>query len=39
MSLDPERRAKLRDRFFANLGSPTGPFRLSALAWGVRGRR
>jgi SAM-dependent methyltransferase len=38
-SLEPEQRETLRERFFANLGSPEGPFTLSALAWAVRGLR
>jgi SAM-dependent methyltransferase len=38
-SLEPERRAALRDGLFAWIGSPEGPFTLSALAWAVRGTR
>ena len=38
-SLEPERQAALRDALFANLGSPAGPFTLSARAWAVRGVR
>jgi ubiquinone/menaquinone biosynthesis C-methylase UbiE len=38
-SLEPNRRAALRDGLFARLGSPAGPFTLSARAWAVRGAR
>ena len=37
-SLEPEQREKLRDALFSRLGSPDGPFTLSAHAWAVRGR-
>jgi SAM-dependent methyltransferase len=36
-SLDPDHREALRDACFRRLGAPTGPFRLSARAWFVRG--
>jgi SAM-dependent methyltransferase len=36
-SLDRDRRAALRDAFFARLGSPGGAFWLTARAWFVRG--
>jgi SAM-dependent methyltransferase len=36
-SLDPEARAALRDACFRRLGSPSGPFSLTARAWFVRG--
>ena len=38
-SLDPERREALRAGCFRRLGSPTGPFSLSARAFAVRGHR
>jgi SAM-dependent methyltransferase len=38
-SLEPERREALRDELFERLGSPRGPFSLSARAWAVRGLR
>jgi SAM-dependent methyltransferase len=38
-SLDDAGRAALRDEFFRRLGSPTGPFVLTARAWAVVGRR
>lgn len=38
-SLDDTGRAALRDELFRRLGSPTGPFVLSARAWAVVGRR
>lgn len=37
VSLDDERRAVLREACRRRLGSPEGPFRLSARAWFVRG--
>jgi SAM-dependent methyltransferase len=37
VSLDTERRQALREACFRRLGSPTGPFRLGARAWFVRG--
>jgi hypothetical protein len=37
VSLDTECRQALREACFRRLGSPTGPFRLSARAWFVRG--
>lgn len=36
-SLDPDRLEALREAHFRRLGSPSGPFRLSARAWLVRG--
>jgi SAM-dependent methyltransferase len=36
-SLEPDRQEALREACFRRLGSPTGPFRLSARAWFVRG--
>jgi SAM-dependent methyltransferase len=36
-SLDQDEQDALRDRCFHRLGSPTGPFALSARAWFVRG--
>jgi SAM-dependent methyltransferase len=36
-SLDDDQRATLRDACFRRLGSPPGPFTLSARAWFVRG--
>jgi SAM-dependent methyltransferase len=36
-SLEPEQRAPLRKACFRRLGSPRGPFTLSARAWFVRG--
>jgi hypothetical protein len=36
-SLDEEHRAALREACFRRLGSPRGPFSLSARAWFVRG--
>jgi SAM-dependent methyltransferase len=38
-SLEPKRRKALRDELFVSLGSPVGPFPLSARAWAVRGVR
>lgn len=38
-SLDEAGRAALRDEFFRRLGSPVGPFELTARAWAVVGRR
>jgi len=38
-SLKPKRRRALRDELFVRLGSPDGPFALSARAWAVRGLR
>jgi SAM-dependent methyltransferase len=38
-SLDEAGREALRDEVHRRLGSPTGPFRLTARAWYVRGRR
>ena len=38
-SLDPERRAALREGCFSRLGSPAGPFSLTARAFAVRGTR
>ena len=38
-SLEPDKRTALRDRLFARLGSPSGPFTLGARAWAVRGVR
>jgi SAM-dependent methyltransferase len=38
-SLGDEERAALRDACFRRLGSPPGPFRLSARAWFVRGSK
>lgn len=37
-SLDPERQAALREACFRRLGSPQGPFRLTARAWYAVGR-
>lgn len=37
-SLDEHRRAALREEFERRLGSPHGPFLLTARAWSVRGR-
>jgi SAM-dependent methyltransferase len=39
MSLEPKRREALRDQLFVSLGSPAGPFTLSARAWAVSGVR
>jgi hypothetical protein len=36
-SLDPAAQAALREACFRRLGSPVGPFRLSARAWFIRG--
>jgi SAM-dependent methyltransferase len=36
-ALEPERQDALREQFRARLGSPEGPFALSARAWAVRG--
>jgi SAM-dependent methyltransferase len=36
-ALEPERRDELRQEFRGRLGSPEGPFTLSARAWAVRG--
>ena len=38
-SLDPEQREALRERCFSRLGSPAGPFSLTARAFAVRGTR
>jgi SAM-dependent methyltransferase len=38
-SLDDERRRHLRDEYHRRLGSPTGPFRLTARAWYATGRK
>ena len=38
-SLEPEQREALRDGCFRRLGSPEGPFSLTARAFGVRGIR
>jgi SAM-dependent methyltransferase len=38
-SLDDDRRAELREACFRRLGAPSGPFRLTAKAWYVSGRR
>jgi ubiquinone/menaquinone biosynthesis C-methylase UbiE len=38
-SLDPEKRQALRERCFIRLGSPAGPFSLTARAFAVRGTR
>jgi hypothetical protein len=32
-SLDPDAQGRLRDEFLRRLGSPDGPFKLSARAW------
>lgn len=37
-SLDEETRSAIRDEFRQRLGSPEGPFRLTARAWTARGR-
>jgi SAM-dependent methyltransferase len=37
-SLDPERRAALREALHRRLGAPDGPFALRARAWAVAGR-
>jgi SAM-dependent methyltransferase len=37
--LGPKRREALRGELYAGLGSPVGPFTLSARAWAVRGVR
>jgi hypothetical protein len=37
VSLEPDRQEALRESCFRRLGSPKGPFRLSARAWFVRG--
>jgi ubiquinone/menaquinone biosynthesis C-methylase UbiE len=37
-SLDPDRRAALREECRRRLGDPDGPFTLSAKAWAVKGR-
>jgi SAM-dependent methyltransferase/predicted enzyme related to lactoylglutathione lyase len=39
VSLDEEHREALRQELFRRLGSPAGPFVLSARAWAVAGRR
>lgn len=39
VSLDGERQAELREELLRRLGSPAGPFTLSARAWAVRGER
>jgi hypothetical protein len=39
LSLDPSSRQALRDELFGRLGSPDGPFTLTARAWAVRGIR
>jgi len=36
-SLDPDGQAALREQLRQELGDPSGPFTLTALAWGVRG--
>ena len=36
-SLDPDRRQALRYEFHRRLGSPAGPFELTAVAWWVKG--
>jgi SAM-dependent methyltransferase len=36
-ALDPERREALRERYLTRLGSPAGPFTLTARAWYVSG--
>jgi hypothetical protein len=38
-SLDPEQREALREGCFRRLGSPAGPFSLTARAFAVRGAR
>jgi SAM-dependent methyltransferase len=38
LSLDPDRRAALREECRRRLGDPEGPFTLSATAWAVKGR-
>jgi SAM-dependent methyltransferase len=38
LSLDEPRREALREEYRRRLGSPNGPFRLTARAWAVRGR-
>jgi SAM-dependent methyltransferase len=38
MSLDPDRRAALREECRRRLGNPAGAFTLSATAWAVKGR-
>jgi SAM-dependent methyltransferase len=38
LSLDPDRRAALREECRRRLGDPDGAFALSATAWAVRGR-
>jgi SAM-dependent methyltransferase len=38
-SVEPKQRKALRDELFVSLGSPVGPFTLSARAWAVRGVR
>jgi SAM-dependent methyltransferase len=38
LSLDPDRRAALREECRRRLGDPDGAFTLSATAWAVRGR-
>ncbi|MGH2451593.1 MAG: class I SAM-dependent methyltransferase [Candidatus Limnocylindria bacterium] len=38
-SLEPKQRQALRDELFVRLGSPDGPFTLSARAWAIRGVR
>jgi SAM-dependent methyltransferase len=37
-SQPPERQSAIRAEYFARLGEPTGPFKLDARAWAVRGR-
>jgi SAM-dependent methyltransferase len=37
-SLNEDRQKALREEFHRELGSPDGPFRLTARAWAVRGR-
>ena len=38
VSLDPDRRAALREECRRRLGDPDGAFTLSAKAWAVKGR-
>jgi hypothetical protein len=37
-ALDGERRARLRDELRTRVGSPEGPFTLTATAWYAKGR-
>jgi hypothetical protein len=39
LSLDEERRRRFRDEYRGRLGSPAGPFRLTARAWYATGRK